>query len=52
VFGIFSGVEGNASDAIAALQTHLMEHDRDYIRLVGISKQSRSRLTEMMVKRS
>jgi len=44
--------EGNASDAIAALETCLMEHDRDYIRLVGISKQSRSRLTEMMVQRS
>jgi ribulose bisphosphate carboxylase small subunit len=43
--------EGNASDAIAALETCLMEHDRDYIRLVGISKQSRSRLTEMMVQR-
>ena len=44
--------EGNASDAIAALEACLMEHDRDYIRLVGISKQSRSRLTEMMVQRS
>ncbi|MCX5962414.1 MAG: ribulose bisphosphate carboxylase small subunit [Cyanobacteria bacterium] len=44
--------EGNASDAIAALETCLMEHDRDYIRLVGISKQGRSRLTEMMVQRS
>jgi ribulose bisphosphate carboxylase small subunit len=44
--------EGNASDAIAALETCLMEHDRDYVRLVGISKQGRSRLTEMMVQRS
>jgi ribulose bisphosphate carboxylase small subunit len=44
--------EGNASDAIAALEACLMEHDRDYIRLVGISKQNRSRLTEMMVQRS
>ncbi|MCY7406875.1 MAG: AAA family ATPase [Alkalinema sp. CAN_BIN05] len=44
--------EGDASAAIAALETCLMEHDRDYIRLVGISKHSRSRLTEMMVQRS
>ena len=44
--------ESNASDAIAALESCLIEHDHDYIRLVGISKQSRSRLTEMMVQRS
>ena len=44
--------EGNASDAIAALENCLIEHHGDYIRLVGISKQSRSRLTEMMVQRS
>ena len=44
--------ESNASDAIAALENCLIEHDHDYIRLVGISKQTRSRLTEMMVQRS
>ncbi len=48
----YGSFEGNASDAIAALETCLKEHDRDYVRLVGISKQSRSRLTEMMVQRS
>ena len=48
----YGSFEGNASDAIAALETCLMEHDRDYVRLVGISKQGRSRLTEMMVQRS
>lgn len=48
----YGSFEGNASDAIAALETCLKEHDRDYVRLVGISKQGRSRLTEMMVQRS
>lgn len=48
----YGSFEGNASDAIAALEMCLKEHDRDYVRLVGISKQSRSRLTEMMVQRS
>jgi ribulose bisphosphate carboxylase small subunit len=48
----YGSFEGNASDAIGALETCLKEHDRDYVRLVGISKQGRSRLTEMMVQRS
>ena len=48
----YGSFEGNASDAIAALESCLKEHDRDYVRLVGTSKQGRSRLTEMMVQRS
>lgn len=47
----FGSFEGNASEAIAALEACFQEHDRDYIRLVGISKRDRSRLTEMMVQR-
>ncbi len=43
--------EGNPSDAIDALVHCLNEHDRDYIRLVSISKRDRTRLTEMMVQR-
>lgn len=47
----YSSFDGNASDAINALESCLMEHSHHYVRLVGISKQTRSRLTEMMIQR-
>lgn len=43
--------EGNGAAAIAALETCLADHDRDYVRLVGIGKHDRKRITEMMVQR-
>ena len=47
----YGSFDGNASDAINALESCLMEHSHHYVRLVSISKQTRSRLTEMMIQR-
>jgi ribulose bisphosphate carboxylase small subunit len=47
----YGSFEGNASEAIAALETCLSENDRAYVRLVAISKRDRTRVTEMMVQR-
>jgi ribulose bisphosphate carboxylase small subunit len=44
--------EGEASQALAALDECLSDRPRDYIRLVGIEPQDRRRMTEMMVQRS
>lgn len=47
----YGSFEGNASDAINALESCLIEYSHHYVRLVSISKQNRSRLTEMMIQR-
>jgi ribulose bisphosphate carboxylase small subunit len=44
--------EGEASQALAALDECLSDRPRDYVRLVGIEPQDRRRMTEMMVQRS
>lgn len=44
--------EGDASQALAALEECLGDRPRDYIRLVGVEPQNRRRMTEMMVQRS
>ena len=48
-YGTFEG--GHSSEAIAALETCLTENPSAYIRLVGIRKRDRSRMTEVMVQR-
>lgn len=48
-YGTFES--GHSSEAIAALETCLAENPSDYIRLVGIRKRDRSRMTEVMVQR-
>ena len=48
-YGTFEG--GQSSEAIAALETCLAENPSAYIRLVGIRKRDRSRMTEVMVQR-
>jgi carbon dioxide concentrating mechanism protein CcmM len=37
--------------AIAALQSFLAEHPRDYVRLVGIDRQAKKRISEVIVQR-
>ena len=43
--------DSHPNEAIAALETCLAENTSAYIRLVGISKRDRSRITEVMVQR-
>ena len=43
--------DSNPSEAIAALETCLAENTSAYIRLVGISKRDRSRISEVIVQR-
>jgi ribulose bisphosphate carboxylase small subunit len=47
----YAMIETNAAEAIAALETCLAEHDRDYIRLVGISRADRRRVLETIIHR-
>lgn len=47
----YGSFQGNAPDAIAALEACLSEHDRDYVRLVGINPRDRRRLIETIVHR-
>jgi ribulose bisphosphate carboxylase small subunit len=47
-YGIF---QGNGAEAIAALEACLSQHDRDYVRLVGISSGDRRRLAETIIHR-
>ncbi len=48
----YASFQGQPSEAIAALEQCLLEHDRDYVRIVGIEPKNRQRLTEMMVRRA
>ena len=43
--------EGNGADAIAALESCLAEHPRDYVRLVGVDSRDRRRVIETIVQR-
>jgi ribulose bisphosphate carboxylase small subunit len=47
-FGMF---QGDASEAIRALEDCLNEHQRDYVRIVGIAANDRHRLIETIVHR-
>jgi ribulose bisphosphate carboxylase small subunit len=44
--------QGQAVEAIAALEQCLNEHDRDHIRIVGIEPKDRRRISEVMVQRA
>ena len=48
-YGTFEG--SNPSEAIAALETCLAENTSAYVRLVGISKRDRSRISEVIIQR-
>jgi ribulose bisphosphate carboxylase small subunit len=48
-YGMF---QGQAAEAIAALEQCLGEHEGDYVRIVGIEPNDRRRLTELMVQRA
>ncbi len=43
--------EGNGADAIAALESCLADHPRDYVRLVGVDLRDRRRMIETIVHR-
>jgi ribulose bisphosphate carboxylase small subunit len=47
-YGMF---DGNGSDAIAALESCLVEHRKDYVRLVGINGSDRRRVMETIIQR-
>lgn len=47
----YGSFEGNGAEAIAALEACLSEHDRDYIRLVGIEPKHRRRVAETVIHR-
>jgi ribulose bisphosphate carboxylase small subunit len=47
-FGMF---QGDASEAIRALEDCLNEHQRDYVRIVGITPRDRHRLIETIIHR-
>jgi ribulose bisphosphate carboxylase small subunit len=47
-YGMF---DNNGSDAIAALESCLSEHSKDYVRLVGINGSDRRRVIETIVQR-
>ncbi|NJL41461.1 MAG: hypothetical protein HC899_35730 [Leptolyngbyaceae cyanobacterium SM1_4_3] len=47
----YATVQGNEAEAIAALEACLNEHDRDYIRLVGIDSNARQRVLETIIQR-
>jgi ribulose bisphosphate carboxylase small subunit len=47
----YATIQGNEAEAIAALEACLDEHDRDYIRLVGIDPNARQRVLETIIQR-
>ncbi|MBD2058427.1 ribulose bisphosphate carboxylase small subunit [Oculatella sp. FACHB-28] len=47
----YATVHGNEAEAIAALEACLNEHDRDYIRLVGIDPNAKQRVLETIIQR-
>jgi ribulose bisphosphate carboxylase small subunit len=47
----YATVQGNEAEAIAALEACLNEHDRDYIRLVGIDPNAKQRVLETIIQR-
>jgi ribulose bisphosphate carboxylase small subunit len=47
----YAVVQGDEREAIAALESCLAEHDRDYIRIVGIEPNARRRILEAIVQR-
>ena len=46
----YAMIDANGAEAIAALETCLAEHDRDYVRLVGINR-DRRRVMETIIQR-
>lgn len=47
----FGSYQSNVQEAIAALNTCLFEHPKDYVRIVGIDPTSRRRIVETIVQR-
>jgi ribulose bisphosphate carboxylase small subunit len=47
----YATVQSNEAEAIAALEACLNEHDRDYIRLVGIDPNAKQRVLETIIQR-
>lgn len=47
----YGSFQGNGAEAIAALETCLTEHSKDYVRLVGIDPNGRRRVAETMIHR-
>lgn len=47
----YASFEGNGADAIAALESCLAEHSKDYVRLVGVNLSDRRRMIETIIQR-
>ncbi|MFP4132843.1 MAG: ribulose bisphosphate carboxylase small subunit [Halothece sp.] len=42
-------IQGNAKQVLAELESHLAQHSKDYVRLVGIDSQAKRRIVETLI---
>jgi ribulose bisphosphate carboxylase small subunit len=47
----YASVQGHESEAIAAVEACLAEHDNDYVRIVGIDPKAKRRMMETVIQR-
>ncbi len=44
-------IEGNAKQVLAELESHLAQHSKDYVRLVGIDSKAKRRIVETLIQK-